>query len=44
MTIPETYVCPNTVSLSQMEQLTSSEIRTAQEEDPIIGEAKAGCK
>ncbi len=38
--IPEAYACPTTLTLSPMEQLTSSELKTAQEEDPIIGEVK----
>ncbi len=31
---------PTTLTLSPMERLTSSELKTAQEEDPIIGEVK----
>ncbi len=38
--IPEAYACPTTLTLSPMEQLTSSELKTAQEEDPIICEVK----
>ncbi len=38
--IPEAYACPTTLTLSPMERLTSSELKTAQEEDPIIGEVK----
>ncbi len=38
--IPEAYVCPTTLTLSSMEQLTCSELKTAQDEDPIIGEVK----
>ncbi len=38
--IPEVYACPTTLTLSSMEHRTCSELKTAQDEDPIIGEVK----
>ncbi|KAL0195692.1 hypothetical protein M9458_009264, partial [Cirrhinus mrigala] len=38
--IAEAYACPTALCLSPMEQLTSSELKKAQEEDPIVGEVK----
>ncbi len=42
--IREAYVCPTVLTLSSMELLTSSEIKTAQDEDPNIGEVKREVK
>ncbi|KAA0724940.1 Retrovirus-related Pol polyprotein from transposon 412 [Triplophysa tibetana] len=38
--IPDAYACPTVLSRSPMEQLSTADLRKAQEEDPIIGEVK----
>lgn len=40
--IPSVYVCPVQLEMGHKEQLSNSELRLAQEQDPIIGTGEAG--